>query len=60
MWTNKNNPGKSEWYMVIINGVKMPMSWNEPNQFWSGFDGKVYKPKDIEFWLDDSNIKKEK
>jgi hypothetical protein len=54
MWTNKYNPTNSDWYIVVVDGKKSPMSWNSHNKFWVDFGGKTYKPEQIDRWLDDS------
>ena len=56
MWVNKYNPTEKGWYLVKINGVKDPLTWNVHNQFWCGLAGKTYKPDQIDCWLDDTKI----
>jgi len=32
MWTNNYNPEKGDWYIVLLNGKRMPMSWTSYNE----------------------------
>lgn len=54
MWTKSYEPTESDWYIVKINGAKMPMMWNIHNKFFSDFAGKTYRFDEIECWLNDS------
>lgn len=57
MWTNNYNPENGDWYIVKLNGKRMPMNWNNYNKFWCDFGGKTYKPEQIDCWLDDEKCK---
>lgn len=44
-------PDKSDWYICIVDGVRLPLRFNQPNSFWVGQDGKTYKPEIVK-WFD--------
>lgn len=38
-------PTKSDWYICYVEGERMPLRYNAPNDFWVGMDGKTYSSK---------------
>jgi len=56
MWVNSYEPAKTDWYIVLIDTIKIPMMWNSHNKFWCDLSGTTYKMSDILCWLDDSKL----
>lgn len=48
-------PNESDWYICYVNEERLPLLFNQPNQFWVGVDGKIHPINDVE-WIDDSHI----
>ena len=49
-WETTKQPTQRDWYLCKVNGQKLPLLYNDKNNFWTGVDGKVYN--NVE-WLDD-------
>lgn len=45
-------PEKSDWYICYVGNERMPLTFNAPNKFWVGLDGKTYTPEQV-VWVDD-------
>jgi hypothetical protein len=45
-------PIENLWFICYVNGIRLPLKFNKFNSFWVSLDGKTYKPKEIDRWLD--------
>lgn len=45
-------PEKSDWFICYVDGVRLPLRFNQPNSFWCALDGATFKPEQV-VWVDD-------
>lgn len=57
MWVKDYSPSVSDWFICVVDGKRLPLTYNAHNKFWCGLDGKTYKEGSVE-WLDDSKVEK--